>query len=75
MRGHNICFCSEIRKIIFEYPHNPLLSGALVHFVKHLKCKMSVCYMSSVLQIRRAKKGIIDNLKISFHITTFKCML
>ena len=30
MRGHNICFYSEIRKIIFELSPIPLLSGALV---------------------------------------------
>ena len=30
MRGHNICFHQEIRKIIFDkYPQYPLLSGTL----------------------------------------------
>ena len=29
MRGHNICFCPEIRKIFLIYSQYPLLSGAL----------------------------------------------
>ena len=30
MRGHNICFHWEIRKITLNYPQYPLLSGALI---------------------------------------------
>ena len=31
MKGHSVCFRSEIRKIIFELFSIPLLSGALMH--------------------------------------------
>ena len=30
MRGHNICFHGEMRKIILNYPQYPLLSGVLI---------------------------------------------
>ena len=30
MRGHNICFHYEIRKLSLNYPQYPLLSGTLI---------------------------------------------
>ena len=36
MRGHNICFPREIRKIALNYPEHPLLSGALISSVTGL---------------------------------------
>ena len=32
MRGHNICFCLEIKKLSLNYHLYPLLSGALSRF-------------------------------------------
>ena len=30
MRGHNICFCAEYRKLFLHYSCNPFLSGVLI---------------------------------------------
>ena len=36
MRGHNICFHREIRKLSLNYPQYPRLSGALISGVTGL---------------------------------------
>ena len=36
MKGHNICFCSETRKLSLNFSQNPLLSGGL-YYIIHAK--------------------------------------
>ena len=51
MKGHNICFCWEIRKIYLNYPQYPLLSGALMADVPLSVSDIAFVVMATVLSL------------------------
>ena len=51
MRGHNICFCLEIRKISLNYPQYLLLSGTLMADVPFGVSGTAFVVMATVLSL------------------------
>ena len=51
MRGHNICFCLEIRKISLNYPQYLLLSGTLMADVPFSVSGTAFVVMATVLSL------------------------